>query len=106
MAPNNRLDDRNESIITALLHDVINAHGLVFNTRDLKLTVRKVSSRLRAEGIGFLTKTLPHLGKAFDKALSGDTPLNAAKLGFNSMPNSKLPKLFGELFRNVLQPNG
>jgi len=106
MAPNNRLDDRNESIITALLHDVINAHGLVFNTRDLKLTVKKVSSRLRAEGIGFLTKTLPHLGKAFDKALAGDTPLNAAKLGFNSMPNSKLPKLFGELFRNVLQPNG
>jgi len=106
MAPNNRLDDRNNQIIAALLHDVSNAHGLVFNTRSLKLTLKKVNSRLRAEGIGFLMKTLPRLGKAFDKALSGDTKLNSKKLGFESLPNSELPRFLGEFFSRVLQPNG
>jgi hypothetical protein len=93
-------------IISALLHDVSNNHGLVFNTRVARLTLNKVNSRIQSEGISFLTKTLPRLGKAFDKALTGDTPLNSAKLGFKSRPNSKLPMLMGEFFSRVLQPNG
>jgi len=92
-------------VIAALLHDVSTSHGVVFNNRALKLTLKKVESRTRAEGIGFLTKTLPRLGRAFDKALCGK-PLNAVNLGFKPMVNSQLPRFLGELFSLVLAQNG
>lgn len=93
-------------LIAALLHSVHDAHGLVFNTRSLRLTTQKVAKRLRAEGIGFLTKTLPRLGKAFDKALSGSTPLVATQIGFEPIEGSKLPRFLGEFIQKVLQPDG
>jgi len=104
MGPNKSLDE--SEIIAALLHDVSNAHGLVFNTRSCRLTLKQVSKRIRTEGKSFLTKTLPRLGKAFDKALAGNTSLNAAKLGFASLPNSELPRFLGEFFSRVLRPDG
>lgn len=93
-------------IIAALLHDVHNAHGLVFNTKALKLTLQKVDKRVFKEGLSFLTKTLPRLGKAFDKALAGDTPLNSIDHGFKPMADSKLPRFLGELFSCVLSKDG
>lgn len=105
MVPNKSLDD-GLNIIAALLRDVHNVHGEVFNTRSLRLTLNKVKSRLLAEGIGFLSKTLPRLGKAFDKALTGSTRLNANALGFDAQHDSELPRFLGEFFNRVLQPNG
>lgn len=105
MVSNKSLDD-SYKIIAALLHDVQNVHGGVFSARSLRLTLRKVRNRMSAEGMGFLTKTLPRLGKAFDKTLSSDTPLNSVELGFDSLPNSKLPRFLGELFSKVLGHDG
>lgn len=93
-------------LVAALLLDVHTSHGVVFNTKSLRNTTGVVKRRLLSEGIGFLTKTLPRLGKAFDKALSGDTPLDASKLGFPTLPNSQLPRFLGELFQSVLHPDG
>lgn len=93
-------------LIAALLHDVQRTHGLVFNTRACRLTIQKIEKRLSAEGIGFLTKTLPRLGKAFDKALAGNTPLNATSIGYQPMENSKLPRFLGEFISRVLQTDG
>jgi len=104
MGNNKSLDD--SEIIAALLHDVHSSHGVVFNNHSLKLTLRKVESRLAREGISFLTKTLPKLGKALDKALSGSIPLNATEHGFKPMPGTNLPTFMGEFFSRVLQPNG
>jgi len=104
MVVNKSLD--NIEVIAALLHDVSQQHGLVFNTRSVRLTLNKVKHRLRYEGMGFLTKALPSLGKAFDKAISGTTPLNATKIGFESLPSSELPRFLGEFFSRVLQPDG
>lgn len=104
MVSNKSLDEY--EVIAALLRDVQNVHGLVFNTRSCRLTLNKVKSRLRHEGWGFLTKTLPRLGKAFDKALAGNTPLNSTELGFDPMPGSQLPRFLGELFSRVLRPDG
>lgn len=98
------LDEVN--LIAALLCDVHKRHGDVFNTRALRLTLSKVRSRVRAEGLGFLTKTLPRLGKAFDKALAEISPLNAVNLGFKPYPNCEFPMLLGELFNDVLNPDG
>lgn len=104
MEPHNRLDE--SKIIAALLHDVHNAHGLVFNTQSLRRTLNKVQKRLSEEGIGFLTKTLPRLGKGFDKALAGVQPLIATNLGFKPQIDSELPRFLGEFINRVLRPDG
>jgi len=101
----NKSLDVNE-IIAAYLRDVHSSHGDVFNIRALNLTLKQVKKRVRSEGIGFLTKTLPRLGKALDKALSEVTPLNAASVGFSSPIGSKLPRFLGEFFSRVLHPDG
>jgi len=105
MVPNKSLDD-SITIIATLLCDVQTLHGSVFNTKALRLTSMKLRKRVYAEGMGFLTKTLPRLGKAFDKAISGQHSLNATELGFESQPGSKLPRFLGEFFSRVLQPDG
>lgn len=105
MVPTNSLDD-SINIIAALISDVQQRHGLVFNTRALRLTLRKCESRARAEGIGFFTKSMLRLAKAFDKAIAGHTPLNAADCGFDSATGSKLPRFLGELFSEVLSKDG
>jgi hypothetical protein len=104
MELNKSLDE--VKVIAAMLHDVHKTHGVVFNTRALKLTLQKVRNRTRTEGLGFLTKTLPRLGKALDSALSGKCQLNAAKVGFDSCPNSQLPRFLGELFSCVFTSDG
>lgn len=104
MVPNKSLDVK--YIIADILHDFHKNHGAVFNNRSLRLTLKKVNSRLSTEGMSFLTKTLPRLGKAFDKALSDHTPLNATSLRFKAQPNSNLPIFMGEFFNRVLSPDG
>ena len=105
MVLNKSLDD-SYTIIAALLHDVQNEHGSVFSTHDLKLTLNKVRSRLMHEGMGFLTKTLPRLGKGLQKALTGQCCLNAIEYGFDPAPGCKFPRFLGELFRQVLSNDG
>lgn len=103
----NKSLDESKTVIAALLCDVHSTHGQVFDTSAYKKTLQKVSKRCSAEGIGFLTKTLPRLGKAFDKALSGNVRLNATSLGFERISaESELPKFLGEFFSRIFQPNG
>lgn len=93
-------------VFIALLRDVQTLHSNCFTTSDLRKTLSRVTSRISSEGLSFLTKTLPSLGKAFDKALAEVAPLDAVKLRFKPLPNSKLPKFLGELFRQVLSDDG
>jgi len=97
--------DENE-IIAAALHDVHTSLGCVFNYTAYQNTLRRVRRQAAHEGISFLTKTLPRLGKAFDKALSGDAPLNAVDLRLKPQKDSKLPRFLGELFNRVLSKDG
>jgi len=78
----------------------------VFNTSALNNTLKQVLKRVDAEGIGFLTKTLPRLGKAFDKAISGTAPLDSTQLYFSVEKGSKLPRFLGEFFKRVLSADG
>lgn len=105
MEPHRCLDD-SKNIIAALLLDVHKTHGAVFNYSSFLRTLKKVCKRLSTEGEGFLTKTLPKLAKAFDKALAGQMPLKASDYGFASMSQSELPKFLGEFFSRVLDPTG
>jgi len=93
-------------LIVAMLYDVFKTHDALFKTSSRVNTIRKVQARLQCEGISFLTKTLPRLGKAFDKALTGSTVLNSANHGWKTMANSELPRFLGELFSVVFHPSG
>jgi len=104
MASHRSLDEY--ELIAALLRDVAKRHGTVFNNQSLRLTLSKVRRRLQSEGIGFLTKTLPKLGKCLDKALAEQNTMDASLVRLNTLPGSKLPKLFGELFQRVFDEHG
>jgi hypothetical protein len=93
-------------LITALLRDVQTLRCEVFTARSLRLTTQKVAKRYDREGISFLTKTLPRLGKALDRALSGEVILDAEACAFKSMRGSKLPMFMGELFELVFSHDG
>nr|QDH88864.1 MAG: RNA-dependent RNA polymerase [Leviviridae sp.] len=95
-----------QKFIAAVLRDVFETHADVFNYNSRENTLRRVKDRLSSEGMGFLTKSLPKLGKALDKALSLAQPLNANILGFEALDASQLPRLLGELFVLVLDPTG
>ncbi len=102
----NKSLDPYKQIIAALLSDVQTSHSEVLSPRAKRLTTQKVFSRLEREGLSFLTKTLPRLGKALDRALTGEVQLDAASLAFQSLPNSKLPKFMGELFQLIFSHDG
>ena len=120
MEPNKSLDVM-KMIIAALLTDVQKRHDVVFNYRALDLTLKVLDRRLDSEGSGFLTKTLPRLGKALDKCLaqSGIPMQSSSELGFqpklaiesNAEGDESLqllgyPRFLGELFGQILDKDG
>lgn len=70
----------------------------------MRLDIAKCRRRMHREGIGFLTKTLPRLAKAFKRALTGEVSLDAT--GFSKVPGSQLPRFLGGLFKSVFTLDG
>lgn len=62
---------------TDLLVRVLRDQAALCNLRssDLEQDISTIQDRVSVEGLSFLTKTLPTLGKCLDKALSSDCPL-------------------------------
>lgn len=90
--------------IAALLRDVHTSHSEVYTPRNMRLDHRKMVSRISREGTSFLTKALARLGKAFDRALTGEVPLDCT--GFRKEPGTKLPRFLGGLFKSVFTLDG
>lgn len=94
-------------LIAALYKDVlVRTFGSAYSTREMNLDLLKIKKRLTHEGVSFLTKALPRLGRAFDRALDGEHPLNLCGLGLKTRINSSIPKLFGMLFERVFSSDG
>ena len=91
-------------VIATIVADVSVRYPSMFPPRASTLTIRKIRKRLSTEGIGFLTKTLPHLRKSLDQALTGQVALDP--LRFERIKGTQLPKLFGELFQRVFDNDG
>ncbi|DAD51395.1 RNA-directed RNA polymerase, partial [ssRNA phage Zoerhiza.1_33] len=87
-----------------LIIDVAESYASPAVKQESKLDIAVMRRRVRREGISFLTKTLPKLGKALDKALSQGTKF--APLGFITKPNSTIPKFLGWLFELVFSDQG
>jgi hypothetical protein len=69
--------------------------------RDL-ISIRR---RVECEGISFLTKSLPQLGKALDKCLSKDEPMTVPSQ-FKTEKGRTTPVLYRYLFSQVITPSG
>lgn len=93
-------------VFSALVRSVQTLHCEVYTTLELERDLKTVTDRLSKEGIGFLTKTLPRLGKSLDRALANQAPMDAVSLRCEAQEGSKLPKLFGSLFQQVLAKDG
>jgi len=104
MVPIKRLDKFD--LIATLLCSAQQRYGVVFNTKQLRLTLQNVKRRCLNEGTGFLTKTLPRLCKHLDQALTGTIKLNPITVGFATIDDSKLPRFLGELFSLIFQKDG
>jgi len=104
MASNNSLDE--VTLISHALDDLQKSHSDVFNTRACRNTKKFVQRRVRSEGIAFLTKTLPRLGKCLDRALSSDTPMKSTDCRFSPATGSELPRFLGEFFNRVFDKSG
>lgn len=89
-------------LLRALAIDIASAFSCirVEQVRDFKT----IESRVCSEGLGFLTKTLPSLGKAIDTALAQGTPLQSS--GFSLIRGTQLPRFLGWLFVRVFNSDG
>lgn len=90
------------NLIRGLLHDLGRQHSVSEKETDRDADV--ISSRTQAEGLGFLTKTLPKFGKALDKALlTGEfTPMSE----FGHDKGTAYPRLFRRLTELVFVKEG
>lgn len=85
-----------------LLEDLYVHHQL--SPRDLKRDFTTLKARTRAEGLSFLTKTLPSLAKSVDQALLAGK-LNAIT-AFKARKSTKLPAFLHGLFKLVFSEDG
>lgn len=86
------------SLFATMIADIADCYPDSVVALDLK----KLRSRVAAEGISFLTKALPRLGKSFDRALQGDVVFDCR--GFKT--HDGVPKFLGFLFKRVFTPSG
>jgi hypothetical protein len=90
-------------LLAEMIRDLADVLGCSQAT-EVTRCIDKMHRRTTSEGIAFLTKTLPKLGKAFDKALQGCDPF--ALPGFASEPGSVLPKFLGWAFERIFNHDG
>lgn len=88
--------------LTAFLEDAGNQNLIMH--KDQKLDSKYLIHRFKNEGIGFVTKTLPSIGKHFDKCLQTEyfSPLQSLKRD----RNGNLPLILNGLFRRVFAQDG
>lgn len=73
---------------------------------SIKKDCKTLRERCRLEGMGFLTKTLPTLGKCLDKALSSDSPISFEGCGFALSKKNPFPLFLQRYWRLVFDPDG
>lgn len=100
MATDNSLETY-VSLTVQLYHDIAQCYS---ETRESRTDIAKLRYWTKMEGISFLTKTLPKLGKAIDMAISSDTPLQVSR--FKLRRESAIPLFLGWLLERVFTMDG
>lgn len=92
-----------ESIYNALFSDIASGRPPSLQ-RSLHKDLSVVKTRLRFEGIGFVTKTLPSLGKAVIQSFQ--TATLSTPSAFKQMKGTSLPMFLGGLMQEVFEDDG
>lgn len=94
-------------VYTQILERLVTDIAVEFVAHDSSTHIRclkKLRKRLSSEGFSFLTKTLPLFGKAFDRALSGETPFTPP--GWKNQPGRATPHFLWWLLERVFDERG
>jgi len=91
-----------EELVISLLKDTANLLGI--KEHRLEKDIESIHRRFAAEGLSFLTKTLPSLGKHLDRALGRDEPLG----GTSDFPCGKqnYPRFLGAIWGFIFDSEG
>jgi hypothetical protein len=81
------------------------AEKLHIPVKESQRDLISIKERVACEGLSFLTKVLPQLGKALDKCLTRNEPLTVPT-SFKTMKGRTIPNLFRYLFLRVITPSG
>lgn len=100
---NNKVYTMYHDVLCACYEDVASAYPAQYKVEQCR-DLERLRERFRFEGVGFLTKTLPSLGKAIDKALATGTILNVPS--FARSEGTKLPRFLGWLVGLVFSTDG
>lgn len=101
MSSHNSPADFYVGLLLSLYHDLVAAK---VSQREARRDVEEIQRRYDEEGIGFITKTLPRLGKAIDKSLSQGTKLTTPN--FKKKNRTELPAFCWTLFSLVFRADG
>nr|QDH86805.1 MAG: RNA-dependent RNA polymerase [Leviviridae sp.] len=89
------------SLTVQLYHDIAQCYP---DTHETARDMQTLHYRVQKEGVSFLTKTLPKLGKALDSALHSDSPLLVR--GFRLKPGTAIPRFLGWLLERIFSEDG
>ena len=104
MGARNSHTDFYVGLLRATVCDVSAALGEPFDSKNLARDVSTLEARFASEGIGFVTKVLPRLGKHFDHAL--EVLQFAAFEGFKAQKGRTTPRFLSALFNRVFDSSG
>lgn len=98
----NSLDLEIQELVTHLFFDLAQHHPTV--SKSLRRDLQTILKRMQAEGVSFVTQTLPILGKATQRGL--ETGIFEIPKGFRKIKGTALPRLMGGLLKSVFEDNG
>lgn len=99
---NSHLGFYTETLASIYLDTVSAVHPQDEIARDTE----EIRTRARNEGMHFLTKVLPALGKSIDVSLAKGTRLDVEFSGFKKKPGTNLPRFMHSAFSTVFRSDG
>jgi len=106
LAPKGATEGDHLEFYVGLLRATIRDVASVCYQSDVGLTrdIQEIEHRVKHEGMSFLTRTLPSLGRAIDLALATDTSLKIS--GFKLTRKSKIPLFLSGVLTLVFDADG
>lgn len=95
---------RQDGFYADLLSELLFDNPLATNVKSVSRDVQTLRERASKEGLSFLTKVLPRLGKALDSGLVNMS--FSIPSGFKSAKDSCIPAFMQEYFKLVFHANG
>jgi len=94
------------SLTASLLRDVFDGHVADDSERECAIAEEILRVQYRSHGMGFLTRTLPKLGKALDRALAGHMFEMPSDTLLQKRAECVYPHFCGGLFNRVFHCDG